>query len=184
MAARTSVFLLELEDPPSPPRESPVPEPDEIIRRCIAQHCVETWSAEQQDYASELEQSLAALESYEARLEEWHSELVSKSEQLDQQNRDLEERRKQFAQQQASDLAMTAELDQARAEVEDLRQRLAEMVDPIVAASAAATGDTGYTNRSGKSNAGVELLDPSVSAVAKQFQKLRQQQAARRSAGR
>lgn len=156
-----------------------MPKPDEIIR-----HTVEAWSAEQRDYVADFEQSLEALESYEQRLAEWHAELAAKAEQLEYQGHELEERRKQFAQQQASDIAITAELDQARAEVEDLRQRLAELVDPIIEASAVATNSTPYASCTGKLNAGVELLDPSVSAVAKQFHKLRQQQAARRSAGR
>lgn len=161
---------------PKVPSESAVPEPDDIIRRCM-----EAWSQEQEEYAAQLSESLASLQAYEEELKQWEADLTSRAEQFEQQRCDFEERRKELVKQQATDLAMTAELDQARAELDDLRQRLSDMEDPVVAASAAVTETEQYPSRSSKTNSGVELLDPTVSAVAKQFQKLRQQQAARRS---
>lgn len=161
--------------------ESTVPEPNEIIRACM-----DAWRQEQQEYASQLAESLASLESYECQLQQWHEDLQAQADQLAERRRDLDERREEFGKQQANDVAMTAELDQARAEIEDLRERLAEATDPVVAASTALNKSDTQTPASSntKSNGGVELLDPAVSAVAKQFQKLRQQQAARRSAAR
>lgn len=161
---------------PKVPSESPVPEPDDIIRRCM-----DAWSQEQEEYAAQLSDSLASLQAYEEQLRQWEDELTSRAEQLEKQSSEVEERRKELVKQQATDVAMTAELDQARAELDDLRQRLNEVEDPVVAASAAVTDTEQYPSRNSKTKSGVELLDPSVSAVAKQFQKLRQQQAARRS---
>lgn len=163
------------------PSESTVPETDDMIRACM-----DAWRQEQQEYASQLAESLASLEAYEGQLQQWHEELTSESDQLDERAREFDERRDEFGKQKATDVAMTAELDQARAEIEDLRERLAEVTDPVVAASAAVDEAVAQSTASNgaKPGAGVELLDPAVSAVAKQFQKLRQQQAARRSAAR
>ncbi|WP_425400723.1 hypothetical protein [Aeoliella sp.] len=153
-----------------------MPEPDDIIRRCM-----EAWSQEQEEYAAQLTDSLASLQAYEQELRQWEEQLTSKAEEIEQQRSEVEERRKELVKQQATDVAMTAELDQAKAELDDLRQRLSEVEDPVVAASAAVTDTEQYPSRDSKTKSGVELLDPAVSAVAKQFQKLRQQQAARRS---
>lgn len=161
---------------PKVPSESTVPEPDDIIRRCM-----DAWSHEQEEYAAQISESLASLQAYEEQLQQWEVELTSKAEDIEQNRCELEERRKELVKQQATDLAMTAELDQARAELDDLRQRLSEMEDPVVMASAAVTDTEQYSSRSSKTKSSAEFLDPSVSAVAKQFQKLRQQQAARRS---
>jgi predicted RNase H-like nuclease (RuvC/YqgF family) len=158
--------------------ESPVPQPDEMIRSCM-----DALSKDQEEYAAHMAESLAALEAYEQHLHEWYAELSTQSDQLAAQQRDLEERRKQFVKQQSIDVAMTAELDQARAEIEDLRHRLIEAND-TVAASSGATNTKPAVAAATKSGSSVGVMDPAVSAVAKQFHKLRQQQAARRSGSR
>ena len=159
-------------------RECPVPNQEEIIRSYM-----DELSKDHEEYAAQLAESLAALESYEQQLHQWQTDLAAQSQLLAEQSRELEEERKQFIKQQATDVAMTAELDQARAEIDDLRQRLAEVNDTMFVDSGEMETEPATTAPSKKSG-GVGLLDPTVSAVAKQFHKLRQQQAARRTGSR
>lgn len=159
--------------------ESTVPEKHEIIRTCM-----EAWTNDQQEYAAQVAETLEALESYEQHLQQWQTELAAESQRLTEHSSQLEEKRKQLAKQQAVDVAMTAELDQARAEIEDLRQRLADATDTIATARDQDVTDTSVALATKKKNSSVGVMDPTVSVVAKQFHKLRQQQAARRTGAR
>ncbi len=158
--------------------------PDEVI-----QYCMETLLQDQEEYTTHMAESLAALEAYEQQLQQWHDELATRAESLASQQSEFDEERKQQGKQQATDVAITAELDQARAEIEDLRQQLNELselnesTDEVVAASSMRNTEPVAAAKT-SSSSGIGLMDPAVSAVAKQFHKLRKQQAARRNGTR
>ncbi|MGI9456481.1 MAG: hypothetical protein ACR2NU_07960 [Aeoliella sp.] len=156
-----------------------MPEPDEIIRTCV-----DSWSNEQEQFAAHMAETLAALEGYQKSLEEWQLDLTEKAAAIVEQEQRIEADRQLFIKQQATDVAMTAELDQVRAEVDELRQKLTTQVVPAGARVAAETIKVMDPTVPAKCQAATETLELSMNSVAKQFHKLRQQQAARRSSPR
>ncbi|QDU58778.1 hypothetical protein [Aeoliella mucimassa] len=168
-------------------------QPEDIIRTWM-----EAWSEEQQEYAAQLGESLETLDAYQEKLTLWHTELDAQAatladetaelerqrEALAQQQAELEEQRSELSSHQAVEVSTTAMLDQARAEIDDLRRQLDELIEPYAVGNSPPMEST-CSASPGRGNAAVaEAIDPKVSAVAKQFQKLREQQAARRSAAR
>ncbi len=158
--------------------ESPVPESDEII-----QNCVDNLSVEQEQFAQQMAESLDALEAYQNSLDEWQSELVERANAIALREQQLGEQRKLFIQQQATDVAMTAELDQVRAEVDELRQHLTVDVALCGVSATAVTNSLAKILPVERQPSG-ERVEASMNSVAKQFHKLRQQQAARRTSAR
>ncbi len=154
--------------------ERPVSEPEEVIRSCM-----DALSKDQEEFTAQMAETLAALESYEQQLLEWQANLVSDADHLAEQQQEFEQQQNQLAKQHATDVARTAELDQAQAEIDELRRRLAEATDTLVVSETDTTPQTATAVATASSSV-VGLMDPAVSAVAKQFHKLRQQQAARR----
>ena len=168
-------------------------QPEEILRNCL-----EDWTQDQQEFTAQLGESLDALDAYQEQLSLWQQDLETQAasiaeqraqldlqqQELLQQRDELQQQRQKFNDEQAVEISATAKLDQARAEIEDLRHQLDEMLEPL----AVGTSPTMESPRSvmpGRGGAATaEAIDPTVSAVAKQFQKLREQQAARRTAAR
>ncbi len=159
-----------------------MPEPNEIIRSCV-----DAWTAEQEQIAANMAESIAAFEAYQQSLEEWQQELIERTEAVARREQRFELQRQEFIKQQATDVAVTAELDQVRAEVDDLRQQLTQEIPSSPSlASVAVSGNfesslESATTSTTKCKAATETLELSMNSVANQFRKLRKQQAARRS---
>lgn len=156
--------------------ESLVPERDEIIRACVA-----AWSTEQEQFAAHMAESLESLEAYQQSLEGWQQQLHQQAADLTLREQMLEEERQRFIKQQATDVAMSAELDQARAEADVLRRRLIGKILPGTDESTADPPEALKNTTPANGRTAGETLVMSMNSVAKQFHKLRQQQAARRS---
>lgn len=153
-----------------------MPTPEEIVRSFG-----ESLTSEQGDLVQQMSESLAALDAYQAALDQWKSELAGEANKLASLAEQGPDTPYKLTPQQAADLAMTAELDQARAEVQELR----ELLDATLSA-------TEHDDREEElvygGNAAAEaelqtadLFEPAMTSVAKQFHKLRKQQAARRN---
>lgn len=159
-----------------------MPSPEEIVRSFA-----ESWSSEQGEIIEQLSESLAALDEYQTALEQWKGELAGKATKLATLEEDAPEKPHKLTPQQASDLALTAELDQARAEVQELRQLLGDVIPQEEGNEEEELVYAGTSTRDAAAPVelqAVEVLEPAVSSVAKQFHKLRKQQAARRGSRR
>jgi len=160
--------------------ENSVPTPEEIVRSFG-----ESLSNEQGDIVNQLSESLVALDAYQTALDEWKSELAGEASKLASLADEAPKTPHKLTPQQAADLAMTAELDQARAEVHELR----ELLDATLSAAEhdALDEELIYGSSSPRDSIcsseqqATEVLEPAMTSVAKQFHKLRKQQASRRA---
>lgn len=150
----------------------PVPVMNESIQACI-----ESWTSEQQLYTQQLGESLASLEAYQQHLDEWQQQLEEETKRVAERQASLERERRDLLQEQADDAALAAELQKARAEIEALRaQFLQSSTDP----STPSRHEGSLEAHSSESRSNSQRLEHGMNSVAKQFQKLRNQQVARR----
>lgn len=147
----------------------------------IIRACVDSWSSQQNEYTQHMGESLAALEAYQHYLDEWQRQIEQEARQMDERKQDLERQRREIMREQCDDSVLVAQLDQARAEIRALREQLM---------SAGKGGDTSHTatpaghpsEPATTTRPTTDTFQRSMNSVAKQFQKLRSQQAARRAA--
>jgi hypothetical protein len=147
----------------------------------IIRACVDSWSSQQNEYTQHMGESLAALEAYQHYLDEWQRQIEQEARQMDDRRHDLERQRREIMREQCDDSVLVAQLDQARSEIRALREQLMAAGKPA---------DTGPSPGSQKrppepttvSHSTTDTFQRSMNSVAKQFQKLRSQQAARRAA--
>lgn len=153
-----------------------MPTPEEIVRSFG-----ESLTSEQGDLVQQMSESLAALDAYQAALDQWKSELAGEANKLASLAEQGPVTPHKLTPQQAADLAMTAELDQARAEVQELR----ELLDATLSATEHDDREEelvyGGNAASEAELQTADLFEPAMTSVAKQFHKLRKQQAARRN---
>lgn len=131
---------------------------------------VDGLSLEQEQYAEQLSESLAALDEYRSYLEQWQTELEHQARELELCSAQLEVERKRFAKERATDAVLAVEMEQARVQLEPQHQENhAETPTEPVCNETATVRD----------RPSVDSIKRGMNSVAQQFQKLRQQQARR-----
>ena len=147
----------------------------------IIRACVDSWSSQQNEYTQHMGESLAALEAYQNYLDEWQRQIEQEARQMEERRLMLEHQRREIMQEQCDDSVLVAQLDQARAEIKSLREQLMSMGE-----AHQPTPSTPYRPRAAEAAPAArpttDTFQKSMNSVAKQFQKLRSQQAARRAA--
>ncbi len=147
----------------------------------IIRACVDSWSSQQNEYTQHMGESLAALEAYQHYLDEWQRQIEQEARQMEERRLTLERQRREIMQEQCDDSVLVAQLDQARAEIKSLREQLISTGDPHHPTPSTPVAPRNSEPRSA-TRPSTETFQKSMNSVAKQFQKLRTQQAARRAA--
>jgi hypothetical protein len=147
----------------------------------IIRACVDSWSSQQNEYTQHMGESLAALEAYQHYLDEWQRQIEQEARQMDDRRLELERQRREIMREQCDDSVLVAQLDQARAEIRALREQLMASGKPTESAPSAGGGSR-PSEPATATRPTTDTFQRSMNSVAKQFQKLRSQQAARRAA--